>query len=145
MVFNLIVLGFGYLIPLVVQMKSSEPATVRNCNYLCFVVQIYSCVYEVISCRAEGLTKYFSSFWNGIDVFTIILYFVYFSYRINHTGHAIPVLPADDEHKSDGWFERELEHELRYYSPAVHIVLILTGFTKLMYYLRVSPKFGEFV
>lgn len=95
--------------------------------------------------KAEGPRNYLKNYWNLVDVFTMVVYFIYFSYRWDHTGAAIPVLPEDGHHTSEGWFKDELEHKLRYYSPLVHLTLILTGFVKLMYYMRVYSAFGEFV
>lgn len=78
MTINLIILAFGYLIPLIVQMKSEDPVEVRMCNFCCFIVQIYCLLYELISLKADGFINYFSSVWNLVDVFTMFLYFIYF-------------------------------------------------------------------
>lgn len=92
MYFNLFIYIFFYMLPLTWQMKYDDRNLVQIFNMSCFVVQAYCFFYECISLRAIGFKHYFNSAFNILDIFTMLLYFCYFFFRMHHPGHAVPRL-----------------------------------------------------
>ena len=85
--------------------------------------------------RYQGLRGYFSDFYNKLDSLGFVLYCLYFILRISNQHLLLPETHIEDDCPI-GIFS---------FMVMLNLLLIVQGFIKMMFFLRVSEKFGKLV
>ena len=81
---QLIVYLIFYFIPFLIQMTHKDFSEIYYYNMSCMISQIVFLCFEAVTMKAAGIVDHFESHWNKIDFLNILVYTIYFYYRIYH-------------------------------------------------------------
>ena len=86
----------------------------------------------------DGFLNYINDFFNAIDFGMFILKCFYFSIRMINPGSIlVPIKPVEG-------LDRD-EVEFLYHMSMFNSLILCIGFLKIMFFLRISEKFGLLV
>lgn len=140
---NMIIFTFFYFIPILYQMYSSDPRTIRRCLALSIASQAWHYLQEIIQIMNLKM-EYLGDFWNFIDQCSFLFFVFYVSLRWNYTGELLPT--SDNVKANIALGDSDLDHYyVKLWAPFMNFLIAFITAWKMMFYMRLHESFGNLV